>query len=499
MHKFQLCGVHGEMAFVQQQSMMKRVNWWIVFALLGCVRSSSSGLAQTIPAGLLQEDFRIMRRSLEQAHGGLYRYTSKTDMDRTFDRAYRNINHPMTELEFWRLAAPVVAHIKCGHTSIWFPARQFETNMLFFPLEGRVLGKRAYVYQDNASPRSALEGAEILSINGRSMKGILEQLRSVITGDGNSSTAKDYRIGHNGGFQRYLYALGIRSPFRVTYRDSAEKHGNVELVGLTIPEITKAWDARNPESDTNADLKFIDDGKIAVLTIWHWYQYADPKRKITFLDFLKRSFAEIQEKESTNLIIDVRDNDGGLDALGKQAFSFLWDHPFYYYKDLVLNAREFEHFKYSPNAKPLPADRFELQADGKWHHVKHPNWGLQQPSQPYFAGKVFVLMNGGSFSTTCEFLSMLHFHKRGTFIGEEPAGGYYGNTSGRTDNISLPNSGLVLQTGIVTYYLAVSGYKYRDRSVLPDYPVSYTIAELIAGKDKEMDLAIRLAKEKKSP
>ena len=71
--------------------------------------------------------------------------------------------------------------------------------MLFFPLEGRVLGKRAYVYQDNASPRSALEGAELLSINGRSMKGILDQLRSVITGDGNSSTAKDYRIGHNGG------------------------------------------------------------------------------------------------------------------------------------------------------------------------------------------------------------------------------------------------------------------------------------------------------------
>ena len=91
--------------------MMKHVNWWIVFALLACAWSSSSGLAQTIPADLLQEDFRIMRRSLEQAHGGIYRYTSKVEMDRTFDRAYRKIDHPMTELEFWRLAAPVVAHI----------------------------------------------------------------------------------------------------------------------------------------------------------------------------------------------------------------------------------------------------------------------------------------------------------------------------------------------------------------------------------------------------
>ena len=56
-----------------------------------------------------------MRRSLEQAHGGIYRYTSKVEMDRMFDRAYRKIDHPMTDLEFWRLIAPVVAHITRSH------------------------------------------------------------------------------------------------------------------------------------------------------------------------------------------------------------------------------------------------------------------------------------------------------------------------------------------------------------------------------------------------
>jgi hypothetical protein len=39
-------------------------------------------------------------------------------------------------------------------------------------------------------------------------------------------------------------------------------------------------------------------------------------------------------------------------------------------------------------------------------------------------------MNGGTFSTICEFLSMLPFHKRGALIGEEAAGGYYGCTAG---------------------------------------------------------------------
>ncbi len=77
--------------------------------------------AETISAKLLREDFQIMRLALEESHGGIYRYTSKAAMDQTFARAYRKIDHPMSALEFWRLVAPVVAEIKCGHTSNWPP------------------------------------------------------------------------------------------------------------------------------------------------------------------------------------------------------------------------------------------------------------------------------------------------------------------------------------------------------------------------------------------
>src|SRR3954464_10007021 len=85
--------------------------------------------AETISAKLLREDFQIMRLALEESHGGIYRYTSKAAMDRTFARAYRKIDHPMSALEFWRLVAPVVAEIKCGHTSIW-PPEDVQTKLL---------------------------------------------------------------------------------------------------------------------------------------------------------------------------------------------------------------------------------------------------------------------------------------------------------------------------------------------------------------------------------
>jgi hypothetical protein len=468
------------------------------FALLLLGALPAAAAADLIPGDALRQDFQIARRALEQAHGGIYRYTSKNEMDRTFDRAYRTIQRPMTDLEFWRLLAPVVMRIKCGHTFLWFPEKlqeEIATSLPLFPLEMRVLDRRAYVFQDCANPSSPLEGSELLSINGVPIRKVLDQLRLVFTGDGNTNV-KDYRISHLGGFTSYLYGLGFESPFRVTWRTSDGKRHSAQLGSMTIPDRERAWAQRNPPTPAaNADLKFLDDGKIAVITIRHWYEYADEARKLTLSAFFAGAFEQMKEKATKSLIIDVRDNDGGLDAPGKELFSYLWHSPFYYDNDFVVNALEFDFFKYDPEAKPIRADIVERRADGKFHLIKHPNVGLQQPKQPHFSGKVFALMNGGSFSTSCEFLAMLHFYKRGTFIGQEPAGGYYGCTAGRFVHLPLPHSKLDLRFGLTTYYQAVSNYP-RDRGVLPDHPIKYTIAELQARTDKEMSLALSLARGK---
>src|SRR6185295_3571476 len=88
-------------------------NHALVFASIFWFFSLRFGFAEQIPPNLLQADFQIMRNALEEGHGGIYRYTTKADTDRTFARAYLQLNKPMTDVEFWRLVAPVVAHIKC--------------------------------------------------------------------------------------------------------------------------------------------------------------------------------------------------------------------------------------------------------------------------------------------------------------------------------------------------------------------------------------------------
>ena len=43
----------------------------------------------------LAEDFQVARRSLEEGHSGIYRYTSKAELDRIFDAAAGSLTRPM--------------------------------------------------------------------------------------------------------------------------------------------------------------------------------------------------------------------------------------------------------------------------------------------------------------------------------------------------------------------------------------------------------------------
>jgi hypothetical protein len=452
---------------------------------------------------LLLDDFRIARSSLEEGHSGIYRYTSKVDLDRAFDAAAGRIDHPLTALEFYRLLAPVVARIKCGHTAVNPPRdlqQAMNRNVPLFPLNVEVLGGKVYVFREYSAEEHGLEGQEIRRINGIPIETILTTMLAATPGDGDSQTVRPWRVGHGGGFARLLYSLvGIESPFHVEFRDPASgKSKDLTLAGVIGPDRQKVAASRYPQDkrpDTSANLKFLEEGKTAILTIYGFGDFGPAGTK-PLNQFLHDAFDEMRTRNSSSLILDVRNNGGGEDALGKQLLSFLLDQPFQYYDDLIFNAREFSFFRYVNGAKPIPENEVEKRADGKYHYIVHPNWGIQKPAQPHFAGQVLALMNGGSFSTTCEFLSNLHYRKRATFVGEEAAGGYYGNTSGDMAAVVLPNSKVVVRVPLMTYYLAVKGAR-PNRSILPDYEVKPGIGDLLSGRDVVMAKAVVLAHEKK--
>lgn len=451
----------------------------------------------------LREDLRIARQSLEESQSGLYRYTKKADLDRIFDEAEKSMDHPMNFFEFYRVMMPTIAGIKCGHTTIDMPpdVRAELERQRWLPFDVKVLESKAYIFRDYTKGGN-LAGKEIQSINGVSAGRIISTLLAAVSKDGDIQSSRQREISNNFG-EDLITLLGLRAPYKVALTVSGSKTTEqVQVVGLKHEDrvkLSKTLYPQDPPSKDFADLKFLDGGQIAYLTYSEFGTNVEQGRA-----FMKRAFKAIQSKGSRALILDVRENAGGEDELGELLFSYLVATPFKYYDDIIVNKWKGSFSftaKYTDPHRDLtvPPGVAEPRADGRSHITlaAEPLLGLQQPSKPTFTGRLYVLTNGGSFSTTAEFLSVLDSHHRGTFIGEESGGGYYGNTSGSAARIVLPNTRLVIYIPVMDGYLAVRGGHDAARGVIPDFPVKHTIADLVAGVDRDYELALELARKSK--
>jgi C-terminal processing protease CtpA/Prc len=163
-------------------------------------------------------------------------------------------------------------------------------------------------------------------------------------------------------------------------------------------------------------------------------------------------FTQIGRHQIRNLILDLRDNQGGDFPPGRALLSYLVLHP----------------------------SRFLL--DGKEARII-------QPGAKHFKGRVFVLMNGGSFSSTAIVCACLKRDRRALFIGEETGGNPH-IISGDPVELILPRTKIKAAISTTTYRILAGSND--GHGVMPDYPVHPTIEEILAGTDPSKALAMKL-------
>jgi hypothetical protein len=476
-----------------------------------CVAAAQSPPAPA-PAGSLlsakdaASDAAFLKAALEEGHPDLYRFNPRADFDRVFARATARLRgaHPLTVAELYRLLAPVVTSIRCGHTRLLPPdalLSEIDRKTPWLPFDVEILDDRLWILRDYSSKNDEepLAGAEILAINGRNAAALVATLTGVWSHDGDIETSRAWRMGHGRAFARFLGpAAGIAAPFTVKYRLKGAAQ-SAEFEGLARPAMLRLSRQRHPEDqkpETRGESTMLDDGKLAILTLAALNGATDeePPRPIRAL--VADTFAQMEQRGTETLILDLRNNGGGDNELAKGIVAHLTPEPFDFYRSITMNKLDFSFAPYANPRDPIPMSAArQRDTDGRYDLYSHPNWGTQQPAKPYFAGRVFVIVNGGTFSSAAELASLLRARKRAVFIGEECGGGFDGNNSGYMPRVTLPHSKLVLQLPLVAFRLAVTAADGNPRrGVIPEHPVRYTIAELLAGTDKEMDLAISLAR-----
>ncbi len=422
-----------------------------------------------IASDLLQADFRVFREALEKNHAGLYTYKSKQEIDRLMDSCYKTLNQPMTSLQFGKPILQMISAIQDGHTGSNVPRllmAHYDENEKVFPLYPYFVNDKAYVLCGGVETMPA--GTEIVAIDKKPVGEIAREIYHYLPSDGAITSKKRQQL-NDGAFPiLYHWIFGDKDTFQVQYKT---KTGSVETVKLAAKSTRDfVCEYKKKQNNTRPLQLELIDKTTALLTVRTFDEGRISRAKVDFGSFLDSAFTAVNAAKISNLIIDVRDNGGGNDDYGALLYSYLSQKPFGYFASKASNT----------------------------HVVKleeNPLLGLQKPKTNSFKGKVYMLTNGLSFSTTADFCATARSNKRAVFVGEETGGGYYGNTSGGRTEAILPNSGIVVNIPLYKYLNAVKKAEHSDRGIIPDYPVYARIDDILQNRDVELAMALGLIRQ----
>ncbi|OEJ99916.1 S41 family peptidase [Roseivirga misakiensis] len=453
---------------------------------------------KTFSSDQLVKDFEVFRGSLEDFHAGLYWYTSKDELDQVFDDVHSTLNDSLSELEFFRKLTFVTSKIRCGHTVIRtsIPTRDHISQAgKLLPFEIKILNGKMYMLESRIDEELPLKpGMEILKINEYTTDSLLRLVSNVVSGDGFIETNKIKR------FERYfpffyVSRFGPADEYKIDYLDEQGQKKSAQINARLASQL-------NPKNSSQKNLKLsFPDNNIALLKVRQFQNWKEGKKNFRFEKELKDMFQKISTSEVENLVIDMRDNLGGDDNFGLRLFSYLYDQPIIEFKEQTLITNKSKYFKYTKELNRTKAIFYHMlftkKGDDSRFYVRHAKTlKPSRPSFPQFSGNVYILINGGTYSTGADFVALMKSYQLATFIGEEVGGAYYGNTSGDLITVKLPHSKLRLILPLINYRTNVKPTEKIGRGVMPDYPKTPAITDLVSGIDTELEFTLELINNK---
>ena len=507
--------------------------FFIVF-ITSCtsVKKHNSQINRPIPVEKLKKDVDFAYRKLQKLQPALYWYVSKEQLDFKFDSLKTTITKPLTSYEFYTKIAPVVNEVRQGHLAI-FPDTKIwskkETQELikkgmgpFSQFEFMMFDEKLYVAQNHSIDSTIAVGSEIVSIDSIPVENLLKKYRKLMTSDGYNTTFFEHQLPKT--FSRYyVYKNGIKDSllYQFKHNDSLKtvwiKRKKTALSPTTSSDslgkkLTQAEKKQNVIASKNKrrqnsiygydeatkvfqrNLSFIEkDSSIAVLKIKS-FSIGD------YQTFYKESFERIKKNKSQYLILDLRDNPGGRLSEISYLYSFVSDSlTAFADKSEVATKTSFlkrDYFKgggfgakiIKTLAYPFYVSYLYLKVkkeDDKYFYATSET-KIKPFQENRFMGKMYVLIDGGSFSASSILSSNLKGSKRATFVGEETGGAFNGTVAGQMPLVELPNSKVKIRVGLMRI---APHYKTDElgHGIRPDVEIVPTLEDKINGNDPEMN------------
>lgn len=501
--------------------MKKFILFSLLFIISSCisVKKHNEKLETPISVEHLKKDVDFAHRKLEKLHPKLYWYISKEDLNHQFDSLKNTINKPLKPNEFYQKLAPIIANIKEGHLRLYASDKRLtKKEIKHLKNQKGLLNRYNFVIdndrifvKDNVDKIPNMNvGTEIIAIKDMPVKNLLQKYKPLINSDGENTTFQKYSIARRwpsiftaeygildsvkieAKYQNKIKTFYIHREKITTEEKKKTEHENKKL---TKSETGKTKDYNIQSKSFNRDLQFpTKDSTIAYLKIKTFSGTYSRK-------FYKQSFAAIKKSPTKYLILDVRDNLGGSLSEINNLYSYMVSEQFKFINDIEVTSRtSIFHANYFNDipvlAKPIAAITYPIYLIGtafsvkrtadKFHLKNNDIFPLKKPKKNHFDGKIYVLINGSSFSASSIISSKLKGDKRAFLVGEETGGANDGTVAGRYSTEKLPNSKLKLPIGLMLIQPNIE-FTQTKKGVLPDLEIIPTLQQILQKKDIQLE------------
>ncbi len=450
--------------------------------LAGCLEKNSSlPTEHEIPAKKAREDLKEFTDIIKKAHPALYAYISQEDFKQLTDSLYKSVDGSVTERSLFNSLSLLAARIGCAHTNVYLPDASLEainTKPFFFPYPVILVNNKLMV---NVSGYLLPEGTMITDINGVPVKKILAALDVYNSTDGPRAATRKLLAAADFGFEYYLQ-FGPQQKFRVQYLlpDSAATPEKTVLDAVSMDELNKRrrsdiyyYDA----VDVDYDFYLMEKYGYAVMKL-RTFDFDTYSRDEAFDNFCENSFTLLRSKPAIkNLIIDIRENEGGNYVNCHLLFSYLAQSPFKEYAKVSTRIKNLPESwliskDYSDGSgediRNLVDEDFYRAGNGKYYMADSVN-ELISPREQRFNGAVFLIVNAGVNSAASYFASLIKNSGRGKIVGEETRGGAFMHNGFKNVVYQLPNSKIQFAFSIANVLHTLGDKKDMGHGVIPDF------------------------------
>jgi hypothetical protein len=469
----------------------------ITYSAFSCIQAQKYQASLTSQQAI--EDIEWLKNFIADVHIDPFKLYPENDWREKLDNLIEKFSNQNTVnvSKLFVDVLPVFHNIQDIHMSLFlYPARNdylLDKNH-YLVLNIRIFENALYSVCTTCS--NIPVGSRIVSINQIPDHEIIRILRSVSPSDGANIMTKN-RIAERNFIELFplIFPVYESNTIEILPPES-DSVVSVSYAGIILPKGIAGYSDHSISKNYH-EVVLYDSLKTALLTVPSF----STGSKSDFSDFLQFAFGEIRKRSIENLIIDLRNNEGGYAERGEILLSYLIPEETTFFSNIVFKKSRMadEIFnEQSRNSRFLKRMyvlselmRMDKNPYGTYDTVYYRK---VKPAKHVFTGKIYVLINGLSVSTTGLLCNSLRENRGAAFIGE-PGGFTPQGTFGQVISFTLPNSKI---SGFISTIRFNSGDDFTIDTIpfMPDVLVFETIDDAIFNHDPVLNKTIEIIRTK---